>query len=160
MDGGGGCVNGGGVHVDDDVVCDHFGLELNLRTCKLPPADALTNDCFLMVFCLFFGANLSPSPSNRTTMLHKLRWLESEVANFGFFLLKACFGTCRVNHLLRSLAVGHGWSLAEQTSALFRATFDSIFGDSCFDLRWVLACMLRPKGGDVLDSLAPHSLLQ
>ena len=54
VDGGGGCVNGGGVHVDDDVVCDHFGLELNLRTCKLPPADALTNDCFLMVFLPFF----------------------------------------------------------------------------------------------------------
>ena len=85
VNGGGACVNGGGVHVDDDVVCDHFGLELNLRTCKLPPADALTNDCFLMVFCLFFGANLSPSPSNRITMLHKLRWLESEVAKFFFF---------------------------------------------------------------------------
>ena len=160
MDGGGACVNGGGVHVDDDVVCDHFGLELNLRTCKLPPADALTNDCFLMVFCLFF---LVPICHRRqaTEQLCSISCGGSKAKSRSFFfLLKACFGTCRVNHLLRALAVGHGWSLAEQTSALFRATFDSIFGDSCFDLRWVLACMLRPKGGDVLDSLAPHSLLQ
>ena len=75
----------------------------------------------------------------------KVAFLKSNVAKF--LLLRACFGACRVNHLLRGLPFRHGVALARKSTALFRSATKDILGSSLRDLNFELACLPVKKGG-------------
>ena len=64
-----------------------------------------------------------------------------------FLLLRACFGACRVNYLLRSLPFQHARSLAEKSSVIVRKALESIVGSPLPDLCFLLACLPVRKGG-------------
>ena len=69
-----------------------------------------------------------------------------------FLILLACFGACRVNHLLRSLDFKDGASLAAQYSAPFRRSVDDLLRSTTTDEKYTLACMASRRGGLVLKN--------
>ena len=71
--------------------------------------------------------------------------LNSNIARF--LLLRATFGACRINHLLRSLPLRYGQSLAEKASEIVRKALESILGSPLPDLCFLLACLPVRKGG-------------
>ena len=64
-----------------------------------------------------------------------------------FLLLRACFGACRINHLLRSLPFEHGSLLAEKTAVIVRDTLGGILGSQLPDLLYELAYLPVRRGG-------------
>ena len=71
--------------------------------------------------------------------------LKSSIAKF--LLLRACFGACRINHLLRSLPFESGRSLSEKTAIIVRDTLGKILGSALPDLNYELACLTVRRGG-------------
>ena len=71
--------------------------------------------------------------------------LKSAIAKF--LLLRACFGTCRINHLLRSLPFEHGRSLSEKTATIVRDNLGHILGSAIPDIHYKLACLPMRRGG-------------
>ena len=69
-----------------------------------------------------------------THMAERIGLMKSNIAKF--LLLRACFGACRINHLLRSLPFKHAKSLAEKSSVVVRNLLDDILvsplPDICF----------------------------
>ena len=80
-----------------------------------------------------------------THMAERIGLLKSNIANF--LLLRACFGACRINHLLRSLPFQHARLLAEKSSVFVRNALDEILGSPLPDICFLLACLPVRKGG-------------
>ena len=71
--------------------------------------------------------------------------LKSNIAKF--LLLRACFGACRMNHVLRCLPFQHARLLAEKSSVVVRNALEEIFGSPLPDICFLLACLPVRKGG-------------
>ena len=80
-----------------------------------------------------------------THMAERIGLLKSNIANF--LLLRACFGACRINHLLRSLPFQHARLLAEKSSVFVRNALDEILGSPLPHICFLLACLPVRKGG-------------
>ena len=78
-------------------------------------------------------------------LLSKLSFLKSNLTKF--LLQRACFGVCRVNHLLRSLPFAHGTSLALKSSVLFHDALGDALGSAIPDIHHELASLPVRKGG-------------
>ena len=84
--------------------------------------------------------------------LSKLEDLLQKVSRLGsglgkFLLLRACFGACRVNHLLRTLDFLHGSRLANDAAVPFRKALDDLLRTATSDEQFTLACMASRRGG-------------
>ena len=64
-----------------------------------------------------------------------------------FLILRACFGACRVNHLLRVLDFKDGSRLAVATSAPFRRALEDLLQSTTTDEQFTMACMASRRGG-------------
>ena len=74
-----------------------------------------------------------------------------------FLILRACFGACRINHLLRSLDFAKGFHLASKVSVSFRRALEEILGSAISDDQYALACMASSSGGlGLQDPLNVH----
>ena len=114
----------------------HRGLEVNLLKCKLfRPGASCADHAFegiprfsldegTVVLEVSIGSNafvamyVDDVCAKLAHLAKRIGLLKSNVAKF--LLLRACFGACRINHLLHSLPFGHGRSLAEKASSTVR----------------------------------------
>ena len=87
-----------------------------------------------------------------THMAERIGLMKSNIAKF--LLLRACFGACRINHLLRSLPFKHAKSLAEKSSVVVRNLLDDILVSPLPDICFLLACLPVRNGWPVLFLLA------
>ena len=72
-------------------------------------------------------------------ILSKLGQLDSSLAKF--FILKASFGACRINHLLWALHFAVGRALSGDIGRLFRLAFVDCVGNGCDPSHFDLACL-------------------
>ena len=139
------------------------GLELNLSKCRLigpgaaqpdPVFDGIPRSSLdegMVVLGVpvgnpdFMERFVNDVVTKLTNMAARIELLKNNVAKF--LLLRACFGVCRINHLLRSLPLRHGQSLAEKASVIVRKALESILGSPTPDLCFLLACLPVRKGG-------------
>ena len=63
-----------------------------------------------------------------------------------FLLLRACFGACRVTHLLRSLDFNDGAFLAAKSSIPFRRVVDDVLQGTTTEEQYTLACLASHRG--------------
>ena len=92
-----------------------------------------------------------------THMAERIGLMKSNIAKF--LLLRACFGACRINHLLRSLPFKHAKSLAEKSSVVVRNLLDDILVSPLPDICFLLACLPVRNGWPVLFLLDRVCLL-
>ena len=112
----------------------HFSLDQGTVVLGVPIGSAAFVENFVSDIC-----------TKLSYMAERIGLLKSNIAKF--LLLRACFGACRVNHLLRSLPFQHGKSLAEKASAIVRSTLEAIVGSPLPDICFMLACLPSRKGG-------------
>ena len=79
------------------------------------------------------------------TLLKKTSRLQSGLGKF--LILRACFGACRVNHLLRSLDFLDGSRLAANAAVPFRKALEDLLHKMTSDEQFTLACMASRRGG-------------
>ena len=72
-------------------------------------------------------------------MLEKLGQLDSSLAKF--LILRASFGACRINHLLRALPFGVGKAPSVDIGRLFRSAFVDCVGEGSDASHFNLACL-------------------
>ena len=78
-------------------------------------------------------------------MLQKSSRLHSALGKF--LILRACFGACRVNHLLRALDYEDGRDLATKASIPFRLSLEDLLQKTTTDEQYTLACLASRRGG-------------
>ena len=78
-------------------------------------------------------------------LLTKLSHLDHSLSKF--LILRASFGACRINHLLRALPFLVGQKLAVEVGHLFRSAFSECAGGGVDTLHFDLACLLTFCGG-------------
>ena len=88
--------------------------------------------------------------STLAEMLSKSSRLQSGLGKF--LILRACFGACRVTHLLRSLDFSDGAFLAAQSSIPFRRALDDLLQGTTTDEQYTLACLASRRGGLGLEN--------
>ena len=141
----------------------HSGLELNLSKCKLfgpgascedpafddIPRVSLASGTVVLGVPIgsdeFIATYLEDVCANLAHLAKRIGLLKSAIAKF--LLLRACFGTCRINHLLRSLPFEHGRSLSEKTATIVRDNLGHILGSAIPDIHYELACLPMRRGG-------------
>ena len=64
-----------------------------------------------------------------------------------FLILRACFGACPVNHLLRALDFEDGRQLATKVSTSFRHALEDLLQTTTTDEQHTLACLASQRGG-------------
>ena len=78
-------------------------------------------------------------------LLSKLGQLDSSLAKF--LILRASFGACRINHLLRALPFAVGRALSVDTGRLFKLVFVDCVGNGCDPSHFDFACLPPFSGG-------------
>ena len=78
-------------------------------------------------------------------LLEKLGQLDSSLAKF--LILRASFGACRINHLLRALPFVVGKALSVDMDRLFRSAFVDCVGEGSDASHFNLACLPSFSGG-------------
>ena len=139
------------------------GLELNVPKCKLfgsaasnpdPVFDGIPRyslDDGTVVLGVPIGSAafvdnyVSEVCAKLSHMAERIGMMTSNIAKF--LLLRACFGACRINHLLRALPFQHAQTLAEKSSIIVRKTLEAILGSPLPDICFLLACLPVRKGG-------------
>ena len=81
----------------------------------------------------------------KEALLTKMSQLDSSLAKF--LILRASFGACRINHLLRALPFAIGQKLAAEVGCLFRSIFSECAGGGADTLYFDLACLSSFNGG-------------
>ena len=100
---------------------------------------------FSYLFCLKTLLQEQEVCTKLSHLAERIGLLKSNIGKF--LLLRACFGTCRINHLLRSLPFEHARTLAARSSDIVRSALDDILGSPLPDICFLLACLPVRKGG-------------